>query len=446
MKLRAVCSAISLMFILSACSSFPDWMGGGEEEAEKPKLPGKRIEVLADSSRIKVDDSLSDVAVVVPELKANENWRQAGGSPQGMAGNLEISGFTHSERVHIGDSNKWEQPLYSAPIEDAGVVYAMDSKGYITAHEAADIDKVKWTNKSAVDKDESDILGGGLAFDNNHVYVTIGRGKIYALNAADGKEIWNKTIGIPLRAAPKALGDKVYALSVDNQIFALDAQTGKQLWNHRGINENAGYLASISPAITDSIVIAPYSSGEIHALDSVSGQDLWNDSLLKPHRTAATSVFSGIGSNPVIKDDTVYAVGSDGFVAAFSLMNGRRIWEQDISSLNTLWVAGDFIYMISIENQLVCLYRMDGRIKWIRQLQRYEDEKKHLNPYFWFGPMMAGGQLLVAGVNGQMLALSPKDGSTLATIEIPENITGAPIIAGGRMYVLTRDARLRVIY
>lgn len=444
MRSWALCASVSMLLMVSACDSLPEWMGGSE--SEKPKLPGKRIEVLADYSHIKPDESLSDLSVTVPELKANENWKQAGGSPQGMSGNLQISGFKNHDKVHIGDGNSWDQPLYSSPVIGDGVVFAMDSKGYVTAHDAANIDKIKWTSKSAVDKDESDILGGGLAFDNGRIYITTGRGNVFAINATDGKEIWKQSIGIPLRAAPKSLGGKIYALSVDNQFFALDAETGKQLWNHRGINENAGFLASISPAVSESVVIAPYSSGEIHALDTQSGQDLWNDSLLKPHRTAATSVFSGIGGNPIIRDEAVYVAGSDGFVAAFLLINGRRIWEQDISSLNTLWFAGDFIYMISSESELVCLYRADGRIKWIKQLQRYEDEKKHKNPYFWMGPVMAGGQLLVAGVNGQMLAISPNDGSIANTIDIPENITGAPVIAGGRMYLVTKDARLHVIY
>jgi outer membrane protein assembly factor BamB len=442
MKLRTFWLVISLPLLLSACGVF-DWLGG---EKEKPRLPGTRIDVLSDSADIKSDESLADIPVAAPEPKINENWRQAGGGPQGMTGNLQVSGLKNHDRTRIGDGNGWDQPLYSLPVIDSGVVYAMDSKGYITAHDAAHIDTIKWTNKSAVGEDELDLLGGGLAFDNGHLYVTTGRGKVFAINAADGKEIWKQNIGVPLRAAPKAANGKIYALSVDNQLFALDAEKGTQIWSHRGINENAGFLAAISPAISESLVIAPYSSGEIHGLDSTTGQDLWNDSLLKPHHTSATASFSGIGGNPIIKDDVVYVAGSSGFIAAFSLTLGRRIWEQDISSLNTPWIAGDFLYMISTSNQLVCLYRNDGRIKWVKQLQSYEDEKKHKNPYFWRGPVMASGNLLVAGLHGEMLVLSAKDGSTISTIDIPEYIADAPIIADGKLYLLTKDARLHVLY
>src|SRR5262249_26957073 len=149
MMLRKIIVSALLLATVSACDSMPSWLGGSDDD-DKPKLPGNRIDVLSDYSRLKADDSLGDVNVVVPDVKINENWRQAGGSAQGMTGNLQISGFKHSDRESIGDSNKWEQPLYTAPIAAGNTVYAMDSKGYITAHEAANISKVKWTSKSVV--------------------------------------------------------------------------------------------------------------------------------------------------------------------------------------------------------------------------------------------------------------------------------------------------------
>ncbi len=442
-RLRIVGACALAMLLLAGCDYLPDWFTGSKD---KEPLPGKRIDVLSEISLVKPDDSLQGTNVTIPDIKTNDNWRQAGGGPQGVTGNLQISGFTHHDSTRIGDGNAWEEPFYTSPVIAAGTVFAMDAKGYITAHDAMNIDKVRWTNKSAVSKHEPDLLGGGLAYDNGRIYATSGRGKVVALDATTGKEIWKQAIGVPLRAAPKVGGSKVYVLSVDNQLFALDSENGIQIWSHRGINENAGFLADISPAVTESIVIAPYSSGEIHALDNVSGQDIWNDVLIRTHRTLATGVFSGIGGNPIVKDDIVYAAGSNGFFAALSLLSGRRLWEQDVSSLNTPWIAGDFVYLLSNENELLCMTRADGRIKWIRQLPRYEDEKKRKNPFVWRGPIMAGGQLLVAGQHGQMLAIAPKDGTTLSTVEIPENITDMPVIAGGRLYMLTQDAKLHVLY
>lgn len=442
-RFARILTASLLILTLASCDDLPEWMGGSDS---KVPLPGKRIPVLLETTELKADPELASVAVLVPDIKANDNWRQAGGAPQGMSGNLQLSSYTHHDSARIGDGNGWEEPLYPNPIVAGNVVYAMDSRGYVTAHVANDIGTIKWTSKSLVGEDEPDVLGGGLAFDGGRIYGTSGRGAIVALDAATGKELWKKTLGIPLRAAPKVAGGKVYALSVDNQLFALNAADGASLWSHRGINENSGFLASISPALTDSIAVVGYSSGELHGLDTNSGQDVWTDSLIRSHRTSATGGFFGIGGNPIVKDDVVYAAGSNGYLAAISLLNGRRIWEADVSSLNTPWISGDYLYLISTSNQLVCLQRTDGRVRWVAQLPRFEDEEKHKHPLVWRGPIMANDQLLIAGINGQMLVITPKDGSMLATVEIPEDVTDAPIVAGGRLYLLTQNAKLHVYY
>ena len=198
--------------------------------------------------------------------------------------------------------------------------------------------------------------------------------------------------------------------------------------------------------MTDSVVVAPYTSGDIHAIDSASGQIIWTDTLLLSRRNTATSLFSGIGGTPIVKDEVVYAGDAGGFFAGIALLTGRRVWEQNISTLNTPWVAGDFIYILSSDDDLICLLRADGRVKWVTSLPQYANEKKHRDPLVWRGPIMAGSQLLVAGTHGKMRVFSPRDGKLLSEVEIPEGLTDAPIVAGGRLYFLTQDARLHVLY
>ena len=207
-----------VLLLLAGCDTFNDIYSyfGGEDDDKKP-LPGTRIAVLNDLDHMQPDATLASTPVTVPSVRANDNWREAGGTPEGLTGNLALSGFTHHDTVKIGDHNGWEQPIYPGPIVAGGVVYAMDAKGYITAHSTADISRILWTNNSAVTEDEADILGGGLAFDSGHIYATTGRGRVFALDAKTGKELWKQSLGVSLRVAPKTGGDRIYVLSVDNQ-------------------------------------------------------------------------------------------------------------------------------------------------------------------------------------------------------------------------------------
>lgn len=435
--------AFSSLVMLSACSDMPEWMGGGDD---KVKLEGDRKEVIIEAPKVKVDAALAGASVTVPSAENNAAWSERGGSASGLTGNLAWTGSAHEDSVAIGDGNGWKQYSAISPVVAQGVVFAVDSRGFVTAHDASHISTVKWKSKSLVENDEPDVLGGGIATDNGKVFVTTGYGKVAALDAASGKELWKTSVGIPLKNAPKVQGDKVYALSADNQLFVLDAAKGTQLWNHRGMTENVGFATAVAPSVKDNVVLAPYSSGEIRALDTNSGQELWGDTLILSRHTTATGGFSGISGAPVIAGDTVYTGDSGGFFAAITLLSGRRLWEQDIATLNPAWIAGEYLYLLSSTQELTCVTKADGRVKWTQQLPRYEDEVKRKGAYVWRGPVMADGKLLIAGQHGKMLSVSPKDGTTLATTSIPDNITDAPVIAGGKLYFITQDARLHVLY
>lgn len=439
---RFLPAACLLALALPACGDMPDWLTG--EEKKKP-LPGERIAVLEEGSKLKADPALT-APVAVPQPQANADWAGLGGAVTGMTGNLQWSGNAHHDSVRIGDGNGWEQPLYTNIAVSGGRVFALDAKGYVTAHNAARIGEQLWSNKSLVETDEPDLLGGGVAVEAGLVVVTSGYGKVAALDVMNGKELWKQAIGIPLREAPRVAGGIVYVVSVDNQLFALDAASGRQRWSHRGISETAGFMTALAPTVSDNIAIVPYSSGELHALDVASGQGIWSDTLVLARRTTATAGFSGIGGTPVIANETVYAGDGGGFFAAISLISGRRIWEQDVSSLNMPWVAGDYLFLLSEGSKMICLNRADGRVKWIQQLPRFENEEKRKGPYVWRGPVMANGKLMVVGRHGQMLALAPDDGRLLETLDIPDGVMDAPVLAGGKLYLLTQDAELYSYY
>ena len=65
-------------------------------------------------------------------------------------------------------------------------------------------------------------------------------------------------------------------------------------------------------------------------------------------------------------------------------------------SFNTPWVAGDFMFLVTIDGELLCVTRRDGRVRWVQTLRRYRDEKAKRGKVVWTGPILAGGRLLLA--------------------------------------------------
>lgn len=430
--------------LLTACDSMPSWLGGGEPT--KSDITGERVAVLLANKKYTADPALQNEVITVPDA-ADSSWPQTIGTAAGSIGNAALPDkISTRERTEVGSGESFIKGFSAAPVVANGRVYAMDAAGNISAHDAKDIGKRLWKSELDPDNDDEAQLGGGLSVEGNRLYAVLGNGTVAALDASSGKLLWRVNVAAPTRSAPRVFEGKVYVVAADSQLFALDAANGASLWSHRGINEGAGFLAAVSPNVAGGVVIVPYASGELYGLQSDSGQVTWNDGLTMAQRTTAIGIFSGIGGDPVVTDGIVYASGAAGFTAAFRAETGQRLWERAASSLNTLWPAGSAVFMLTDDDTLLALNRIDGRIIWATPLPRYEDEEKHTDRLHWSGPVLAGNKLYVAGAHGELKSFMPQTGKALETIDIEEGVYSAPVVAGGVMYLATSDAELVALH
>ena len=147
-------------------------------------------------------------------------------------------------------------------------------------------------------------------------------------------------------------------------------------------------------------------------------------------------------ASPVIYQNVVYAISNSGRMAAINLHNGTRLWEQRIGGIEPPWIVGDNVYVIDNDSEIACLDRKDGRIRWVRQLPRYENPKKKEDAITWTGPVLAGDRLLVGGTQGMAYALSPYTGDLLGEVDMDDPIEIPPAVAGKTAYFVTDDAEL----
>jgi outer membrane protein assembly factor BamB len=156
----------------------------------------------------------------------------------------------------------------------------------------------------------------------------------------------------------------------------------------------------------------------------------------------ASSVLSDINGSPVIDRDRVYAVSFSGRLVAISLRTGDRLWDQEVSGVQTPWIAGDFLFLLTTDGDVLCLSRRDGRIRWVNSLPRFEDPEDREGPIYWTGPILVSDRLIVVGTNGQAVSISPYSGRLLGQIELPDGVDIPPAVANGTVYVFTNEGDL----
>src|SRR3546814_7366456 len=127
---------------------------------------------------------------------------------------------------------------------------------------------------------------------------------------------------------------------------------------------------------------------------------------------------------------------------AVDLRQGARAREAEIGGVQMPWAAGDFIYLVTNDGQVVCLQRSDGRIRWVTPLQRFADEEEQEETIRWRGPVLAGDRLILAGSHAEVISVSPYDGNPLGFLELGYSAAEAPVVADNHLYILTSGGEL----
>ena len=449
--MKRVMIALAAVSLLSGCGLFR-----GEKKPTTPTL-GERIPVLTAEADVEVDPALAEVAIVLPPVTANADWGQPGGNAAKSMGHLVLEPeLSPAWRADIGDGSNPRARLASPPVVGDGRVYTIDVLANVRAFDAAS-GNVVWTTGVGSPEDRKGgvsiwtgestgshgiLFGGGVSYDNGRVYATSGLGDVAAYDAATGKQIWLVRPGGPLRGAPTIANENVYVVSQDNQLFALNPENGELRWTGSGTFETAGIFGTASPAAAQGTVVAGYSSGELTAYRYENGRVVWQDALARTSISTAVASLSDIDADPVIDNGRVYAIGQGGRMVALELNTGQRIWEINIAGISTPWVAGEWIFVVNDQAQLLAVSRASGKIKWRTQLPRWEDEEDKEGLLTWLGPILAGDRLILVSSEGHMTNVSPIDGTIQSTVDTEESISLPPVVANGTLYILRDDGTL----
>jgi outer membrane protein assembly factor BamB len=426
---------------LAGCETVGDMLGGAPS---KPPLPGERLSVLSLDRQLEPDPRIADIQVRLPRPYANPDWPQSGGYPSHAMHHLELSGGLNQVwRADIGSSASSTERILAQPVVGDGRVFALDASGNVSAYEV-DSGRRLWRVDLTPRSEDNGAIGGGIAYDRGRLFATTAYGEVFSLDPANGSTVWQQKVGVPVKASPTVDGNRIFVLTQDNQVKALDGDTGREIWSYSGIVEVAGLIGAPSPAVEGTLVVAPFTSGELFALRADNGAVAWSDTLQRTGRISSVGTINDIAGSPVIDRDRVFAVGHAGRMAAISLRTGERIWEREIAGVQAPWVAGEYVFVVTVDGEVACLSRRDGRIRWVTQLERYRNPKStsRKGPIIWYGPVLAGDRLILTSSHGYAVSLSPYSGELIGQLRLSGNAAMPPVVANDTLFILTEDAKL----
>jgi outer membrane protein assembly factor BamB len=428
-----VAAACGIALSMAGCGSSMPSLGGLFDEKEEV-LAGRRVAVIQSEGGETTDSVTAKDSVSLPPALANAGWTQPGGSASNAPGHLTVSGsLSASWRSDAGEGSSKSGRLTAVPIVADGKVFTLDAEGSVSAFSANGGARV-WRVSLRPEKEKARAgFGGGLAYDGGRLFAATGFGTVHGLDPSSGKTVWTKSLEVPVRNSPTAAAGKVFVVNVESQLYALNAADGSEVWSSRGLPEIASMLSNVSPAVSGSTVVVPYASGEIAAYDVGTGAPQWTDSIKRS--AAASTAFASIGepARPVIDGAAVYAISRTGRLIATAKSTGERLWQRDISGTQTPWVAGDNIFVVDISGKLMALSRKDGKTRWITDLPAAKA---------WNGPVLASGKLWLVSDKGLLVGVDALNGAISQKTDLGTPVYISPVVANGRLYVLSDKASL----
>jgi alcohol dehydrogenase (cytochrome c) len=122
------------------------------------------------------------------------------------------------------------------------------------------------------------------------MYATQAPSDVVALDATTGRVFWTFSANVKAESRTccgrvnrgvAILGDNVFVGTIDGRLIALDARTGKQVWKVQVAKAEAGYSLMHAPLVVKDKVIMGTAGGEfgirgfIAAYDAATGKELW---------------------------------------------------------------------------------------------------------------------------------------------------------------------------
>ncbi|OYW46156.1 MAG: PQQ-dependent dehydrogenase, methanol/ethanol family [Sphingomonadales bacterium 12-68-11] len=279
------------------------------------------------------------------------------------------------------------------------------------------------------------VVIGGVMYTSGNL------GRVYALDAETGRELWTFEPEIDMQINRAACCDqanrgvqvhdgKVYVAALDGWLYALDAKTGAVAWKTDTIaDRKRGYTSTGAPEIAGNLVIignggAEYDArGYVTAYDTSDGSEAWRfwtvprDPKLGPQESEALEEAVktwdpesrwDIGGGGTVWDAIVYDPEFDQVVIGTGNGGPYPLKTRSPS-------GGDNLYL----NSVVALDRASGEIKW--HFQETPQDSWDLTAT---QPMVLT-RLTVGGAERPVILHAPKNGFLFAI----DRETGKPLAA-----------------
>lgn len=408
-----------------------------------PILEGDRAGIRQSEDAMTLDVVRAGRGFATPGSVANANWPMRGGAadhsvaPPALARSLQLV-FA----VNAGAKESRRYKITAEPIVADGRVFTLDARAGAMAHSTSGAQI--WATDLTPPADRiGDASGGGIAYADGRVFYTTGFNELVALDAQSGQILWRQDLE-SYGGTPTVFDGLVYIATRDGRAWAIDAEFGRIRWEIPAVASGSHLIGGPAPAVTDKLAIFPFGSQNVRATFRKGGVTYWSSSVSGDRPGRAYTQVKDISADPVVSGNKVYLGNQGGRVVALDIETGDRLWTARNGAMSPVWPAGDSIFYVSDQNELIRADANTGVGIWSTQLPLFEKERvsRRKAIHSHYGPVLAGGRLILGSSDGVLRQFNAQNGAPIGEVAIPGGAASLPVVAGGTLYIMSGRGQL----
>lgn len=248
-------------------------------------------------------------------------------------------------------------------------------------------------------------LSAGVGVGDGLVVVGTPRGEVLAFRTEDGQAAWSTTLSGEILTAPVAAHGAVAVRGNDGRVWLLNAHDGKQRWLYSRALPALILRVPGDLLLTERALYAGFPGGKLVALSPTNGAVLWETTVALPRGATELERVTDVTGALSADARLLCAAAYQGRVGCFDRANGNPVWARDISSLAGVDLGDRFLFVVDEHDVVQGFDRLRGASLW--KLDRLRDRRLTT-------PVVVGGQVAVADYQGYVHLLSLEDGANLA--------------------------------
>ena len=377
MKLCRLLTTSVLLLLISGCSTFQDWFGSEEEDATAP-VELERIDT---------------------KVKLKKQWSTKVGDGQG-------DGF-----------------YKITPTLVDGVLYVASSDGEVAAISAADGDRL-WR----VELERP--LSGGVGYHDRSLYLGGADGSVLQLSADDGVVEWDAAVSSEVLAAPAVSGDWIIVQTYDGKLLGFQPGADEPAWTFTSDVPVLTLRGTSTPIVVGANAIAGFGDGKVVAVDVNSGNVSWESRIGVPQGSSEIDRIVDIDGAMTQQGIELFVASYQGRVAALDSRTGRKLWQQNVSSVTGTHVGFGNVYVADVDGTLSAFLRTGQGVRW----QNIELGYRQLSR-----PTPISSYVATVDFDGYLHLLSQVDGQVVGRAKIGGDAAGADMIAHNGGLIIFAD-------